>query len=206
MREIEPPLIETDELAGLVREAKAAPESILDYVAPDICIDGPERFEILSELLDDVGYWRWLASLWIYHDTVHDHLATWRRLFLSDRPRREELMAAHERELLARLPSSVEVFRGFNHRGAEQGIAWTPQRDFAEAFAHRWSINPTGPEGLFVARAVVPRDLIVACFDREAGEGTEVVIPAPVSGIRGEHVGSELDRAAGGERAQRPDR
>jgi hypothetical protein len=90
-------------------------------------------------------------------------------------------MEPFEREILAGLPSTVEVFRGFNDRGGEDGISWALQRDFAETFARRWAlyashrIEPPAPDQciLFVARAVVPREEIVACFERESAPGTE---------------------------------
>lgn len=85
-----------------------------------------------------------------------------------------------EHELPERLPPEAVVLRGFCHRGGEQGISWTPQRKFGQAFAERWSLASTTEE-LFMVRAVVPRDLIVACFVREAHEGCEVIIPTPVS-------------------------
>jgi hypothetical protein len=36
---------------------------------------------------------------------------------------------------------------------------------------------------MFLARARVPRALIVACFEREAAEGVEVVIPSPLTAV-----------------------
>jgi hypothetical protein len=180
MTHAHPSLVETSELALLVAHSRIAPEEIVSYVAPSVHDDGPERFEILSRLLDDAPYWQHLAHLWVFHDQVHRRLATWRRLFLSERPRREELMRPDERETLARLPAQVDVFRGFNHRGGEDGISWTPQRKFAEEFAERWALDLVDrlPRGdMFLARARVPHELIVACFEREAADGVEVVIP-----------------------------
>jgi hypothetical protein len=93
-------------------------------------------------------------------------------------------MSPGEQVLFAGLPARVEMFRGFSDRGAEDGISWALQRDFAEAFAHRWAVmrQVRGVDGLFLARSVVGRESIVACFDREAIDGTEVIIPTPVLG------------------------
>src|SRR5690242_9680425 len=85
-------------------------ETLLDYIAPDIHADAAERFEILGKQLTDSGYWRWLASLWVYHDVMWDSLPTWRRLFGSQRPERRRLMREYELEIFDALPAQVEVF------------------------------------------------------------------------------------------------
>jgi hypothetical protein len=135
--DLHPSLVGTDELAALAGQSRIAPDEVPSYVAPATNDDAPERFEIPARVLDDVAYWERLAHLWIYHDRGHRHLATWHRLFLAERPPREELMRPSEREAIARLPPQVEVFRGFCHHGGEDGISWTPQRGFAEGFAER---------------------------------------------------------------------
>lgn len=164
--------------------AKVTENTLMEYLAPDVHDDAPERFEILADQLSDVAYWRWLASLWVYHDRVSDRLATWRRLFGSGRPQRRALMTEDELEILDGLPSQVELFRGFCHRGGEDGVAWALQRDFAETFACTWfaMLDHSGvpdryrAEGLFVARAVVPRQSVIACFQRESTLGAEIIV------------------------------
>jgi hypothetical protein len=154
------------------------------------CLDLLSAFVTIAPALDDARYWETLGNLWVHHDRVHDQLRTWRTLFGCQRPERERLMREHELEDLAALPTRVEVFRGFSMLGGENGLAWTPDEEMALAFAERWaghhsSINkaceelvPVPDDGLFIARAVVARQRIVALFRRESVDGVEVIIPS----------------------------
>jgi hypothetical protein len=56
MPEVDPAELELSELGQLVDSSAIPPGRIDEYVAPDMCDDAPERFEILSALLDDRAY------------------------------------------------------------------------------------------------------------------------------------------------------
>jgi hypothetical protein len=144
--------------------------------------DPLRAFVALAPAMADEDYWRLLASIWVYHDVVHDRLRTWRRLFRAARAKREHLMDDYELERWAALPGRVEVFRGFRHEGGQDGLAWTLDRDVALRFARGEAIvlgNQTLAEAIpspdaFLASAVVPHACVAAFFNRE----DEVIVPS----------------------------
>ena len=136
-------------------------------------------FATIAPALDDEMYWAALGSLWVHHDVVHPRLRLWRALFRSPRGRRECLMIVDEREALAALPATVEVYRGFSVNRGENGLAWTLDEDLAYEFAKRWAGYSRVPDdGLFIAHAVIPRERVLALFRRESRDGAEVIVPS----------------------------
>jgi hypothetical protein len=173
--DVESGLVETRELRNVNPRG-----DFFAFIAPDINHDAPLRFERLAPHMTDRQYWRLLATLWVYTDTPHPYLPVWRRLFRAPRPGRERhLMYPNERALLRGLPARVELHRGFEKVGGEAGIAWTRDIEMAHAFAERWvGYTPEPDDGLFVATVTVPRERVVACFERESMPGVECVVPS----------------------------
>lgn len=135
-------------------------------------------FDAISSALSDENYWRNLSELWICQLRVYHQLPAWRRRFSASRAGREHLMKANERQRLAMLPSKIEVFRGFSVEGGQDGLAWATKRATAEGFAAQ-RVDQDSPrvDGLFVARATIPSERVIACFDREYGCEVEVIVP-----------------------------
>jgi hypothetical protein len=175
---VDPALVETHRLPGAATDGPLSAGELIAYIAADINDDAPRRFERLAPRMSDTQYWQLLAYLWVYTDAPHAYVHVWRRLFRSERPGRDHAMHPDERAELAEFGDRIDVFRGFCKHGGENGIAWTPDRDLAVAFAERWVGYVVAPDGLFVARATIPADRIVALFDRKSVVGREVVVPS----------------------------
>jgi len=93
--------------------------SQLDWLAKD------------AELLPDDRYWSLLGQVYGAQKFTHDSRDVIDTLFRADRPGRENLMEPDERDVLARLPDVLTVYRGYsddNCEGFADGIAWTLDR------------------------------------------------------------------------------
>ena len=111
-----------------------------------------------------------LGEVWTDSEAPHTHQREWRRLFLQDRPGRDEnLMGKEEREILDGMMDQVIVFRGIND-GYTEGISWTVDEQKAIWFAQRFDgANPT------VISMTVPKSDIIAYLNHR-GE-MECIIP-----------------------------
>jgi hypothetical protein len=128
-----------------------------------------EAFTQITKELSDAKYWSLLASVWTDTENGWQNLPTWRALFWSKRPGRENLMDADERFTLANLPETVEIYRGCTNKLNEDGISWTLNRDKAEFFANRFS------NGGIVLSKFINKSDIIAVFN---GRGEAEVIHA----------------------------
>jgi hypothetical protein len=93
--------------------------SQLDWLAKD------------AELLPDDRYWSLLGRVYGAQKFTHYSRDVIDTLFRADRPGRENLMEPDERDVLARLPDVLTVYRGYtddNEEGYEDGIAWSLDR------------------------------------------------------------------------------
>ena len=126
-----------------------------------------EAFVQITKELSDAKYWSLLASVWTDTENGWQNLPTWRALFWSKRPGRENLMDADERFTLANLPEIVEIYRGCVNGINEDGISWTLNRDKAEFFANRFSKG-----GIVLSKQINKSD-IIAVFN---GRGESEVI------------------------------
>jgi hypothetical protein len=127
-------------------------------------VERPERLDAFAERyagdLCHVDYWGVIARLWSERDrdAAPDARWTdiWRRASIAPGAQ-SGLMSEDERAALAALPGEVTVHR--RPTGADwRGLDWTLERP------------PDGP----IASVTVPRERIVALFDR--GPGREVVV------------------------------
>lgn len=89
-----------------------------------------------TTVMDDETYWKLVAFVWIGDDFPH-LLDEWPELLTADRPGREAMMDAAERDKLAALPKRVEVHRGSSFRTGPAGLSWTLDRERAVWFAKR---------------------------------------------------------------------
>lgn len=140
-----------------------------------------EAFLVVEDEMDDASYWSILGDAWTATESVAANEETWRRLFTSTRPGREQLMKEADRPLLAELPAEVTAYRGHSHVGGERGLAWTLQRDSAEIFARQFAGStdlghPPGEPRL--ASSNVPRSSIVALFQARR-EGDILILDLP---------------------------
>ena len=95
-----------------------------------------------AHLMPDDRYWTILG--WVYWDLqfTHYNFDLFHQLFRADRPGRENLMEPDERDVLARLPDELTVYRGYAYEDDDEqdfaeGIAWTLDRHRAVWFANR---------------------------------------------------------------------
>lgn len=135
----------------------------------------------IEDELDPPAYWRLLGDAWTASDAVAANEDTWRRLFSSERPGRENLTREPDRPVLAALPEEVTVYRGHSHEGGARGLAWTLSRESAETFAHQFATStdlghPTGEPRL--ATAAVLRSSILALHQARR-EGDVVILDLP---------------------------
>lgn len=99
----------------------------------------PEWFAKDADLLPDDRYWFLLAGVYWAQKNTHDRRELFDRLFRADRSGRENLMSDEEREVLAKLPDVLTVYRGYSdddYEGYAKGIAWTLDRRAAVWFAN----------------------------------------------------------------------
>ncbi len=90
--------------------------------------------------LSNYWYWFLLSTLWVNYNGMTE-LATWRRLFASQRPNRlTSIMKPSELAAFKQLPETVTAFRA--HRVGEQDwIAYTLNPERAVEFAHRREVG-----------------------------------------------------------------
>lgn len=148
-----------------------------------LTFDHSEALEALLAVEDEMedSYWSILGDAWTATEAVAANEETWRRLFSSTRPGREQLTKEADRSLLEALPAQVTVYRGHSHEGGARGLAWTLDRESAEIFARQFAAStdlghPTGEPRL--ATVTVPRSSIVALF-RARREGDVLVLDLP---------------------------
>lgn len=90
--------------------------------------------------LTDYAYWFTLGTLWVSY-TGWSELETWKRLFSSNRLKREtSIMKPSELTVLRQLPDPVTIYRA--HRpGETDWIAYTIHPMKAAQFAHRRGVG-----------------------------------------------------------------
>jgi hypothetical protein len=121
-----------------------------DYEAYINCIDIHSQADWLAkdaDLIPDDRYWPLLSRIYQCQKYTHYSRDVFDRLFRADRPGRENLMTAEEREILARLPDELTVFRGYSDdddEGYAEGISWTLNRREAIWYAN-WDRESASP-------------------------------------------------------------
>jgi hypothetical protein len=77
--------------------------------------------------------------VWTNSENVWQYRTEWMPIFLSPRPEREYIMPEEDREVFARLPDRLTIYRGCN-RLNKHGLSWTLNRDVAEMFATKRNV------------------------------------------------------------------
>ena len=115
-----------------------------------------------DSIKDDANYWNVLGTLWKLGGTVKQQ-DLWKKLFLSDRPRRHKIMKSRERRRWRRLPETVIAFRAINSpEEIETAICWTLDRKTAEFFSQ--------DGGRKVVERKFKKSEVFAFFDRRGEE------------------------------------
>jgi len=106
------------------------------------CIEVYSQAEWLAkdaDLLPNDRYWSLLGRIYWCQKYTHYNRELFDDLFRADRPGREHVMTPEEREVLAKLPDVLTVYRGYsddNDEGYAEGIAWTLDRRGAVWYAN----------------------------------------------------------------------
>ena len=127
-----------------------------------------------SLTLGDQDYWHAVRDAWQDSDRQPLSAAQWRTLWCADRPGRENVMDAGERDRLAALPDRVEVHRGVNARNTVSGLSWTLDADTAHWFADIPGAGSLRVEARLLIAVLPPGRM--KSSGRQAREGT---LPAP---------------------------
>lgn len=162
-------LTEIEAKTRMYRERCAAGE----WSAALVLVDRPFRLEYLESLIDQHGMQRLLSVIGhIWQDTENAFAdgeiwegiwarVRWRK---DGKPRktRHRVMTKAERALLASLPETLTIYRGFSGANGQHGFSWTLDRAQAEWFATRF-----GEEAPCIATATIARDQVLAYCGRE---------------------------------------
>lgn len=124
-----------------------------------------DAFTKIASDLPDETYWSLLASIWTDTENAWQNLDEWRKLFNSNRPKRERLMDRDEILAHSSLPDTVTVYRGCQKGINEDGISWTLKRDKAEWFATR-----LGKDGVVLEKEIQKKDIIAVFTNRNEFE------------------------------------
>jgi hypothetical protein len=163
-----------------------------DYEGYISCIEIYSQAEWLAkdaDLLPDDRYWSLLGQIYWCQKYTHYNRDLFDDLFRADRPGREHLMDAEEREVFARLPDVLTVYRGYSDdddEGYAEGIAWTLDRRGAVWYAN------------WVRKHDCPRVITGKVRKQDAwayGKGGDLLLPP-------EAVIDKRDRAAWNEKAR----
>lgn len=139
-----------------------------------------EAFSEIQDDLSDDDYWLCLGAMWSGDEAPMLHREWWVNTLTSPRPHRHLLMDDQERQLLARLPARLQIFRGFSRLACQDGFSWTLDYEQARWFATNWTAEnvrlrwwgiPSGPSTPMVAHAVVPKEKVIGIkLDRDEDE------------------------------------
>ena len=124
---------------------------------------------LLPTVHDDAIYWQLLGTAWIKAGRVLE-LDRWRPLFEVNRRGRWKLMKKKDRRVWRDLPPVVVAYRATRDgEDLDAVISWTLDRTVAALFAER--------HGRRVVERRIPRDHIVAYFDRRHEREIVVLVP-----------------------------
>jgi hypothetical protein len=138
-------------------------------------------------------YWSILGQVWSAAEApgIEDEV-DWRALFADPRPNREYLMGVDERRAYARLPETVQVYRGAGHPDFARGLSWTLAHEEAVWFGGyaTMAVRRSGARQLLaaasaqepcVAHGSVARADVVALLGDGRGKAASEIIALPQS-------------------------
>lgn len=173
-----------------------------DYEGYIDCIEiysQAEWFAKDADLLPDDRYWPMLSGIYQAQKYTHYSRDLFDRLFRSNRPGRKNIMTPEQREILAKLPDVLKVFRGYSDdddEGYAEGISWTLDRRVAVWHANR-NHEHDYPR---VITGKVRKEHIWAYFD----EGDLLLPPEAVSDKSDRAAWSDKARQGWGQFIKRP--
>lgn len=102
-----------------------------------------EAFESIKHNLSDEEYWEVLSEIWTDSENIWQNDTEWRNCLESEREGRSKyFMDEDEQKVFKALPAEVEVYRGYAHDGASEGLSWSLNKERAEWFAKRLVHRP----------------------------------------------------------------
>lgn len=133
--------------------------------------------DVLARTRAPEDVWPLVADVWVDSENIFQNLSVWKRIWALPIPKRHELvMDDDERDVLAKLPDTVQIYRGYVHRKSRLGLSWTLDRERAKWFARRYS-----RDGVVVS-GTVPKSNVLAYFDRR-GESEIVALPKHIDEV-----------------------
>jgi hypothetical protein len=118
-----------------------------------------DAFNSIQKQLTDAEYWAHLGNIWADSENLYQYGDLIPKLMLSERPEKERIMRYSERQLLARLPEEVVVYRGYQKN--KKGWSWTLSQ-----WKARWFGTGENPQKQNVVRAKVKKEHIIAVITR----------------------------------------
>jgi len=131
-----------------------------------------------ASAMDDASYWKIVA--WAYTDSenVNENFTLWGDLLSAERPARNLMMTSAERQVLARQPKQITVFRG-DVRKEPTDYSWTIDRDVALWFAKRTARLEKRSRSL-VLEGLVAKQHVIA-YKASRNEAELIVAPHHVA-------------------------
>ena len=145
----------------------------------------------IGRRMSDEQFWRMVSEVWIDSENHSQNAKVWQRLWLTERPRREQVMTQNEHHELSRLPDPLVIFRGCQDAESMLGLSWTVSRKKAIWFANRLPRARTKP---VLATAQIMRKSVQAYFF-DQGEFEVVVLPDDLRYVTSTKVRPELAMA-----------
>jgi hypothetical protein len=140
-------------------------------------VDG---FKQIAKHMSDEQYWDLLSNIWRDSENIRERPKVWERLLRSNRPGREHMMDEEEREQLAAMDDTIEVFQGHTDE-RDDGWSWTIQLETAQWFAYRFAdFEHATP---VVSYGVVDKDNVVAYLTGR--NEAEILVPRSAVKITG---------------------
>jgi hypothetical protein len=84
-----------------------------------------DEFVKIQHELCDQQYWELLRWVWIRHGGSVSRLKAQKQLLMAQRPQKEYLMTANERQALAKLPDELTVYHGTSLDAEQLGWSWS---------------------------------------------------------------------------------
>lgn len=133
---------------------------------------------IQHKITDDCKFWELVGNIWTDTENARQNYDEWEELLTSDRDCRNSMMDEQEREFLAKLPTTLTIYRGYRFKDDEydgiEGFSWTLSEERAEWFARRFAgVYEDVP---MVATATIHKADVIAYFD---GRGEQEILALP---------------------------
>jgi hypothetical protein len=139
--------------------------------------------------MTDEQFWRMVSEVWTDSQDKSQNYRIWRRIWLTERPRREQVMTQTEHRELSRSPDPLTLYLGCQDAPTIQGLSWTTSRRQALQAANRF-LRDGGTPLLVTTR--VAKKSVQAYFD----QGEVVVLPEHLGAMTSFEVHPMLGKVA----------